>query len=155
MQSGSGELARFRVWPGSKHGLYFTVRVFAYRTQMMRAAVDDECFRPSREDRRTLGCFQSYRLERPGEKRIVVAHDFGTMYLCRKELGSGVIAHECSHAVAAWWSRRHDNLIVLSVAAEANNKVTSLEEEWCYAMGDVMGQVVDGLYETGVYDDTK
>jgi len=82
--------------------------------------------------------------------RAVTSMEIGEIHLHAEALSAEVISHECCHAAAEWW-RRHRADIVEIPASGGAGRVSDSEEEWCDVVGRLVGQMVDGLTDAGVY----
>lgn len=60
------------------------------------------------------------------------------------DVGAGVVAHECTHAALGMLYRQH----VLTIGLDSPERD---EEALCYAVGDLMRGVTNGLLERGVW----
>jgi len=141
-----GQVAWFTIWPETKHGLCFNVRVFEKRKQMVAAARSAGHLNASKNNRVTKGAFCRYRLCRETNGRQVVGREFGTMYLCRTALGTSTIVHESVHAAAAWWRRKRGNSVDWDLS-DAPAGAFSPEEEFAYFVSGIARLVVEALHE--------
>ena len=138
MATPKGQIATWRIYPESRNGAFYTVRVFRTLGAMRRYAtrIGHDSFA------RCAGAAICYRRELYTRGRFTcVSHEWGEILLAVRRLTTRIIAHECSHAVVAWMQRQG---FTLDLSDTGN--ASPGEERFAYAQGDLVSQLVAGCY---------
>lgn len=146
-------LLRFRVYPEDKF-LYAVVNVWPSKKAMY-------AYKPL-ERRHLASCTGQQRIVIPprGSKaRTRKRGEFAELNFFRGALGVEVVSHEFTHATFCWAERRNLNLNLVmhpdnSQAQSGTLKTDSVEEQFCYALGRMVNQFTQKLYDKGLYKDT-
>lgn len=137
------ELARFRVWPADRRGLYFTVVVSGTKNEMLRRCREEEA-RVTPQTQAACLTWTKYHCE---GGRTVASHEAGELHFYHRRLLLRYIAHEAAHAMFAWGRRkgvsRDDWSMDDGVMSEA-------EEDMCYSLGELVAQIVAGMNAAGL-----
>lgn len=82
---------------------------------------------------------------------------FAEVNFIRRALGIGVVSHEFTHAGFCWAERRGLPLEHIKQAAQLVGNVLaddSIEEQFCYAVGEMCRQFTQRCYDLGLYKET-
>ena len=131
-------ICEFRIYPGSKHGVYWTVRIFRTLKEMRRFAS-----RTSRDVPDAYGVCQNYRaycVKSNGQMRLS-RKEWGHILMAKQHLGTRIIVHECVHAAIQWcdWKGINPMNSTPPWASKA-------EELACTATENLVANLVDALY---------
>ena len=143
----------FRVYPENR-SLYAVINIWPTKTAMYR-------HRPlGRDYQATTKGVMVYDVPpaksgKPTRKRGL----FAEINFCRACLGIGVVSHEMTHAAFCWAERRGLPLETVYSAQnwKANRKrnstmkLDSVEERFCYALGEMCRQFTQRCYDLGLY----
>lgn len=143
-------LLQFKVYPGqysnkhnSKRGLFFWVLVYGSRSDMHK------------------------KVGRDGFEACCVSssnhvNEIGTLVFYRDALGGRIVSHECVHAALTYLfeSKRLNKFIDGLIEGSAGgwnfkqegSSVDESEEVFCYAVGDMVGQIYSKLYAEGMLE---
>jgi hypothetical protein len=153
-------IAEFRIYPGTKHGLYFTVQCFRLKREMVgwcRANCPDPIgFETTAV---THGFWREYIPPRRSRKRARVHREMGRLHFWKGRAGASVTAHEAGHAAVRYLERlqrtfQTDEGIHLGhevTRSRGKAVVGGAEERLCHVIGNLNAQIVYGFYEHGVY----
>lgn len=132
--------------------LYY--KVFVWRT------VGD--LRRAVEDRTALGMCRSFRVLRVAAKgsgmRDYMKPILGEIHLAATRLTTGIVTHECCHAMMSWAAERKciplfTTAMEREAATKSRNGALSRndpEERCCFVLGNLVRQIVLTLYKKGV-----
>ncbi len=140
----AGQVAYFRIRP-HRSGLYYTVRVFRTAVELREYA------KANRASGVTRGQFQglatSWWVTRVRKRRPdrLTAHA-GEMLLAQDFCGSEVVSHECAHLALGWARRKRVSL----TGAMRAGRVDAAEEQFCYALGQLVRATYIQLYRRKV-----
>lgn len=146
-----GQLHAYRIYPESRHGLYFVVRLFTTRSALAA------CIRAygRTPGRGTIGIVMPWRTS-SWDQRWRTGKFAGEIGLLAETAKNEVCAHEATHAALAWARRIGfaDGIVATENARRRHAPVMLTrdcdEERFCYAVGRINKQIVAGLYACGV-----
>lgn len=142
-------LACFRVYPGRKRTLYFSVVVFTTKKDMNRIvnrSVPKNCRRS--KSFAAMVC-SSKRIKFPKNKPRRTSPCLGEIFFYRDSLRMGIICHESGHAALAYCERMK---IDPMQDVQRQGYASDGEEKFCWALGNIARQIVIGtarvIYKT-------
>lgn len=144
-------IARFRLYPEARRGLYVRVLVFATSAEL-RAACREW---GDRRWRRTAGMcaaydrFRIYGRSDPRKPRRLL--EFATVFLSRDNLTMRIVSHELAHASVAWAKRVGLDFKKL-VRTSAGVDASSEEERFVSVFGVLCSDFVERAHGFGLYD---
>lgn len=135
----------FRVYPASRHGHYFTVRIFQTQAALARYYL------------RTGGTVGRWTKALTWHHRV--GKQLGELLFSRRFLerrGNTAIAHESAHAALSFARAQGFAAAIpgrqpCASGVSTSMAITSPEERFCYALGEINRHVVAGCYEAGIY----
>jgi len=148
----SEPLLSFRIYPEGRF-LYAEVNIWPTKKAMYE-------HKPlSRDHEASCTGSTLYRVakKRRGKRqRIRKAGLFAELNFYRRYLGVGVVSHEVTHAAFSWADRVR--LPLSEISDDLPGSQTSgvlprdgAEERFCYALGEMMRQCTQKLYDKGIY----
>jgi hypothetical protein len=144
----------FRVYPERK-SLYVVVNVWPTKKAMY-------AHRPLNRNHEA-SCTGTTRIVVPprgSTSRTWKRGEFAEVNFYRGALGVGVVSHEFTHAAFCWAERRKLKRIAeeeergMTVRGDVSIlPVDGVEERFCYALGEMVRQFTQKLYDLGLYGD--
>ncbi len=149
-----GELTAFNVYPErARSRLHYRVRVFkSERALKAYLRTGPLGRRLGRYGRAMCSSWRTVRTLK--NKRTRVLQDMGELLFTVRCLGTEAITHECTHAALNWAERIRLPMARINVRRGKTNYAGATEERFCYGLGQLTRQVVQGLYDRKVLVDT-
>ena len=142
---GRPRIRKFTVRINDEHPYKIEVHVARTRNQMLHRMINDGIGEDTSSDVMGTCISSASRFGRGALGRP--ANTIATIYLntadLRKNGGSMIVSHECTHAALAYLRIRH----IDAVSAMKD------EETLAYAVGDMTRAVINGCYSAGVWGD--
>jgi hypothetical protein len=151
------KIIKFRIYPDSKHGLYFEVRIYPNLKTMRRACVrfgnplNRGTDYYANAEAMTACHRAGYKSKRGGH--VIWDKGIGVILFHRKQVNAETISHECTHAALRWAEERHLKLTLTfpprglkEFEAYMKNKpktgaADEAEEDFAYAVGRMTNQI--------------
>jgi len=146
----------FKIYPDKKNRkLYFMVTVWDSKKKMYEFydSIEErfkECdsIDKNKYEHNFVGMSFPYRLYI--KKTMKMRQEIGQILLCKGNLSSEILSHECTHAALHY-------IRVLKEEYKENNIYDNpleieYEEVLCYVQGDMTQQLVNKLYKEGYYN---
>lgn len=137
------EVRKFKVYPGSNKGLYFSVYIFRTKDQMYdhfkQSNVDTEWKQPGQDECDFTAITQSWMRYDITPDSEILKPDMGRILFYSGGFDAGIVSHEMTHATLYWAIRKR-----IKAASLYNDK--NAEEKFCWAQGYLVNQFWTKFY---------
>lgn len=141
----SRSLIKFRVYPESRRGFYFEVRIYSTLKEM-RDGLNKLCGNNSTFFKDALAGVKGFQQKGWRNKgRLTWSKTLGVIAFNQQHIGTEVVSHESTHAAIAWMRAKELRLYADDYVTDDN------EERFCNAVGVIAKQIVAQCYKHNLY----
>jgi hypothetical protein len=134
-----GQVAAFRVFPESRSGLFYRVRLFDSERALGQYLRSDDIDRSAAYGARAL-CSRWTRTRTTANGRTRTMPDMGEILFVVRSLDAEVVSHEVGHAAIGWAQR----IGIRPFGTGTDCQYAGPDEErYCYALGRMVLQVTE------------